>query len=90
MTLVLTPSPLNVHPHPSWRWHTVVLGTLRQGLGSDNDHTRCVAVSAVKHLLLDRPHPVDDLLKVGGLFWCHAAFGCPRAPCVMGSWHIPL
>lgn len=43
-----------------------VLARLRAGMASDNEHTRCVVVGAVKHMVVDRPHPVDDLLKVGG------------------------
>ncbi|KAF8067210.1 CAND1 [Scenedesmus sp. PABB004] len=39
------------------------LATLRGGLGSESEHTRCVVVGAVKHMVIDRPHPLDDLLK---------------------------
>eukprot|EP00878_Enallax_costatus_P020279 GHUV01021430.1.p1 GENE.GHUV01021430.1~~GHUV01021430.1.p1 ORF type:complete len:419 (+),score=184.03 GHUV01021430.1:842-2098(+) len=40
-----------------------VLGKLRTGLTSDSEHTRCVVVGAVKYMVVDKPHPVDDLLK---------------------------
>uniref|UniRef100_A0A383VAE3 TATA-binding protein interacting (TIP20) domain-containing protein n=1 Tax=Tetradesmus obliquus TaxID=3088 RepID=A0A383VAE3_TETOB len=44
--------------HPS-----EVLARLRTGLSSDSEHTRCVVVGAVKYMVVDKPHPVDDLLK---------------------------
>ncbi|KAF6251732.1 armadillo-type protein [Scenedesmus sp. NREL 46B-D3] len=40
-----------------------VLARLRTGLSSDSEHTRCVVVGAVKYMVVDKPHPVDDLLK---------------------------
>jgi hypothetical protein len=36
------------------------------GLSSESEHTRCVVVGAVKYMVVDKPHPVDDLLKVRG------------------------
>lgn len=45
--------------HPS-----EVLARLRGGLGSDSEHTRAVVVGAVKYMAVDRPHPLDELLKV--------------------------
>jgi cullin-associated NEDD8-dissociated protein 1 len=45
--------------HPS-----EVVVQLQQGLGSSAEQTRGVVVGAVKYMVLDRPHPLDDLLKV--------------------------
>jgi cullin-associated NEDD8-dissociated protein 1 len=42
-----------------------VVQKLQQGLGSDAEQTRGVVVGAVKYMVVDRPHPIDDLLKVG-------------------------
>lgn len=39
------------------------------GLSSDSEHTRCVVVGAVKYMVVDKPHPVDDLLKVRAEHW---------------------
>jgi hypothetical protein len=41
-----------------------VLSQLQQGLGSGSDQTRGVVVGAVKYMVTDKPHPLDDLLKV--------------------------
>jgi hypothetical protein len=45
--------------HPS-----EVVVQLQQGLGSSAEQTRGVVVGAVKYMVVDRPHPLDDLLKV--------------------------
>jgi hypothetical protein len=41
-----------------------VVDKLKQGLGSSAEQTRGVVVGAVKYLVVDKPHPLDDLLKV--------------------------
>lgn len=46
--------------HPS-----EVVVQLQQGLSSGSEHTRGVVVGAVKYMVVDKPHALDDLLKVG-------------------------
>lgn len=44
--------------HPS-----EVVVQLQQGLSSGSEHTRGVVVGAVKYMVVDKPHALDDLLK---------------------------
>lgn len=52
-----------------------VLVQLRGGLGSEAEQTRGVVVGAVKYMVVDRPHPLDDLLKV-------CVYVCVRGVCL--------
>jgi hypothetical protein len=41
-----------------------VVAALQRGRASASEHTRGVVVGAVKYMVVDRPHPLDELLKV--------------------------
>lgn len=45
---------------------------LQQGLGSESEQTRGVVVGAIKYMVVDRPHALDELLKV--VFLCCVTF----------------
>ena len=59
-----------------------VLSRLQQGLSSDSEQTRGVVVGAIKYMVVDKPHPVDDLLKVGErlLLWLYV---CCQVECCL-------